>query len=84
MSCEDCTRDKTKTIINGSQACSYCEAWRMQCEAAWILKTFPTTRRSKHHPQTVRDWMDGLRAKRGEGHVAKLRAVMAALWKAKA
>lgn len=81
MTCQDCTRDKSKTLINGSQACTWCEAWRMECEAAWILKTFPTTRRSKHHPLTVRDWLEQLQRSRGAGHVARLREVMAALWR---
>ena len=82
--CTSCTRDKTKQLIGNRQACTYCEAWRMECEARWILSNYPTTRRSKHHPMTARDWLESLKAKRGEDHARQLRQVMAAIWKARA
>jgi hypothetical protein len=80
MSCDQCDRDKTQTLIDNRQVCSWCEHWRMECEARWILKTYPTTRRSKHHPQTVRDRLDAL-AGRGSNHLQQLRQVMASIYR---
>lgn len=81
MSCEQCERQKQISLIDGKQACTWCEAHRMECEARWILKTFPAHRRSKAKPQTVRDWLEGLEAVRGKNHVQRLREVMRAMWK---
>ena len=75
-----CSREKTKTLIDNRQVCTYCESWRMECEARWILKTYPTTRRSKHHPETVRDRLDAL-AGRGSSHLQQLRQVMASIYR---
>jgi len=79
--CASCTRDKTKQLINASQVCSYCEAWRMECEARWILTNYSTTRRSKTKPMTARDWLESLKAKRGEDHARQLRQVMASIYR---
>ena len=79
--CTSCTRDKTQTLINASQVCTYCEAWRMECEARWILKNYSTTRRSKTKPMTARDWLEALKAKRGEDHARQLREVMASIYR---
>ena len=54
----------------------------MECEARWVLKTFPAHRRSKAKPQTVRDWLEGLEDVRGKDHCQRLRAVMRTLWRA--
>lgn len=80
MTCSNCSRDRDKTLIDNRQVCTYCESWRMECEARWILKTYPTTRRSKHHPQTVRDRLDDL-AGRGSTHLQQLRQVMASIYR---
>lgn len=78
--CTSCTRDKTQTLINESQVCSYCEAWRMECEARWILTNYSTTRRSKTKPETARDRLESL-AGRGSKHCQALRKVMASLYR---
>jgi galactose-1-phosphate uridylyltransferase len=79
--CASCTRDKTKQLIDNRQVCGYCEAWRMECEARWILTNYSTTRRSKNKPMTARDWLESLKARRGEEHARQLREVMASLYR---
>lgn len=82
MTCEECSRDKTVTLQDGQQACTWCEAYRMECEARWILKNYPAHRRSKTKPVLIKEWLEQLQGTRGEDHVSKLRQVMRQQWKA--
>lgn len=82
MTCAECSKDKAVTLQDGNKACTYCEAYRMECEARWILRNYPAHRRSKTKPVLIKEWLERLEAVRGKSHVQQLRQVMRQQWKA--
>lgn len=36
--CSDCQREKKCPLVSGGHSCSYCERWRIECEARALLK----------------------------------------------
>lgn len=78
MSCEDCARleaGPVVTLVDGSQCCSYCELWRVECEARHILKMPSRDLR--------RDYIERIKAKRGEAAGRQLADVVLAVWEAR-
>lgn len=73
MTCQDCTRDKTVALIDGSQVCTYCEQYRHECEAKAILH-FPTLSARRHQLALVEKM-------RGEAERLRLQKTMMALFK---
>lgn len=94
MSCEACTRPDARrvTLVDGRQVCSYCEAWRHECEARHIL-AMPSLRQRRatlygefsktfdRGKWAERCTYQGIRQKRGEAEVQRLEATMRALWR---
>lgn len=37
MTCPACPRERTATLLDGRQVCTWCEAWRHECEARAVL-----------------------------------------------
>jgi len=37
LGCVRCETDEMVTLISGNKVCSYCPAWRMECEARTVL-----------------------------------------------
>ena len=75
MSCEDCARleaGPVVTLVDGRQVCSYCELWRVECEARHILKM--PSRDSR------RDYIERVKTKRGEAAGRQLAEVVMAVW----
>ena len=76
MSCEDCARIEegpVVALIDGSQVCNYCEAWRVECEARHIL-TMPSR-------ESRRGYIERVRQKRGEAAARTLADLVMAIWK---
>lgn len=73
MNCDhnECNRAHAKqglvTLIDGSQVCTYCPKWIMECEASFIL-TMPLQER--------RAMLDDREKIRGKDAVEKLKSVM--------
>ena len=59
-------------LHDGTEVSSYSEAWRMECEARWILKLPSLDER--------RAWLQSLEKRRGLAHVDQLKATMRTLW----
>jgi hypothetical protein len=59
-------------LHDGTEVSSHSEAWRMECEARWILKLPSLDER--------RAWLQGLEKRRGKTHVDQLKATMRHLW----
>jgi hypothetical protein len=70
--CTDCTRLEEKTnlvrLASGDKVCSYCERWRIECEAKHLL-SLPLSER--------RDQLDARIKQRGAKPVDELKAAMA-------
>lgn len=70
--CIDCTRLEEKTnlvrLTSGVKVCSYCELWRIECEAKHLL-SLPLSER--------RDQLDARVKNRGAKAVDELKTVMA-------
>ena len=94
MSCDHCTRPDAPRVrlVDGRQVCSWCEAWRHECEARAIL-ALPTLRKRRamlcgefektfdRGKWVTRCTFRGIRQVRGEGEVQRLEATMRALWR---
>lgn len=37
MTCDACPRERTATLADGRQVCTWCEEWRHECEARAVL-----------------------------------------------
>lgn len=73
MACTSCTRERTVALIDGSQACTFCDEWRHECEANAILN-FPTL-------AARRAQLAGVEKRRGEAERLRLQRTMMALHK---
>ncbi len=74
MTCEGCARDKTITLVDGQQCCSYCPQWMLECEARHLLGLKLWQRR---------DQLDARIKTRGEKSVNLLKAKMTEVFNAK-
>lgn len=72
MTCDGCERDKTATLMDGSQVCTWCDHWRHECEANAILH-FPTL-------AARRDQLAKVEEKRGTAERLRLQKTMMALF----
>lgn len=59
-------------LHDGTEVSSYSEAWRMECEARWILALPSLDER--------RAWLQSLEKRRGQAHVDQLKATIRTLW----
>lgn len=96
MTCDACPHsDKPRaTLVDGRQVCTWCEDWRHECEARFIL-SMPTLSARRRHLYGVRTsvmrsgkWLQvweyqGIEQKRGLDAVRQLEATMTALWRAR-
>lgn len=84
MTCTSCDRDKQITLIDGRQACTYCEHHRHECEARAVL-AMPTLRERRLYLYggVKRDGKrtPGVQGRRGEAEVRRLEKTIMALWK---
>lgn len=73
------------TLPDGTTVGSYSEAYRVYCEAKWVLDTLPVTvnRRRKSTPQiSRRDYIMAVKDKRGDAAGNELAKNVRELWKA--
>lgn len=82
------------TLVDGRQVCTWCEAWRHECEARHIL-AMPTLAQRRACLYGVREsqlksgkWVQvqvvrGIEQVRGQDAVRRLEATMLALWRAR-
>lgn len=73
------------TLPDGTQVGSYSEAYRAYCEAKWVLDTLPVTvnRRRKSTPQiSRREYIEAIKAKRGDAAGNELARNVRELWRA--
>lgn len=73
MTCPDCNHPRV-TLIDGTETCSWSEAWRAECEARMVCN-MPTL-------QARRDYLATIKVKRGESGWVKLRDLVSRVWKA--
>jgi hypothetical protein len=83
-----CTCSKTDaprvTLVDGTVACTWCPAWRHECEARHILNLPTLHQRQDYLYGTMNQFQrmaGGIRQRRGEAAVERLQATMTALWK---
>lgn len=76
MKCEkkDCSRTKNITSATGQVVCSYCEVWRNDCEARYLLSLPLSKRRSALEARSL---------KRGESSIKELKFAMLEIHNAK-
>lgn len=69
--CIDCTRREEKTnlvlLSSGDKVCTYCDLWKIECEAKHLL-AMPLTQRRQELDERVK--------RRGKQSVDELKAVM--------
>ena len=73
------------TLPDGTTVGSYSEAYRAYCEAKWVLDTLPVTvnRRRKATPQiSRRDYIEAVKARRGDAAGNELARNVRELWRA--
>ena len=73
MTCPDCDH-KRVTLIDGTQTCSWSEAWRAECEARAVCRMTTLNER--------RQYLALVQQKRGERVAAELRDLVAKVWQA--
>ena len=72
-------------LPDGTQVGSYSEAYRAYCEARWVLEHLPVTvnRRRKSTPQiSRREYIEAVKARRGDAAGNELARNVRELWKA--
>jgi hypothetical protein len=72
MTCPDCQHPRV-TLIDGTETCSWSEAWRAETEARMVCKMRSLAER--------RDYLEYAKRKRGERSYAALRDLVARVWK---
>lgn len=72
--CKECDKPRSVGLVDGRQVCSYCDAWRNECEARQLL-TMPLDAR-RHQLKQIEE-------KRGKEATNPLRETMMALWQKK-
>lgn len=71
MTCPHCDHPRV-TLVDGTETCSWSEAWRHECEARHVVK-IPTLIERRRYLLAIRD-------KRGEPAWLQLRATIEKLW----
>jgi hypothetical protein len=71
MTCPDCNHPRV-TLVDGTETCSWSEAWRFECEARSVCN-MPTLYQR-------RQYMDSVKLKRGEKTWVKFRTLVATIW----
>lgn len=75
MGCSNkCERERTKSLIDGSVVCGYCEEWRHECEARYLF-AMPLQKRREALNERLRH--------RGVKGVERLKQTILELWNAK-
>ena len=89
LACHACGRvhqgARSVTLPDGRVVGSYSEAYRAYTEAKWVFEVLPVTvnRRRKKTPQiSRREYMLGVRDRRGQAAADELAANVTKLWKA--
>ena len=72
--CKQCDKPRSVGLVDGRQVCSYCDAWRNECEARQLL-TMPLDARRRQLKQ--------IEEKRGKEATNLLRETMIVLWQKK-
>ena len=67
MRCTDSSKEESVTLVSGQKVCSYCPAWREECEARYLL-ALPLHKRREQLFVRLKS--------RGEQGVTKLKDVM--------
>lgn len=75
MTCETCPRPKTAAVADGRQVCTYCEAWRHECEARAVLALPDVDSRRKY--------LDAVGKRRGLTARNALEDTVRELWRAR-
>lgn len=73
--CDTCPRAKSAVLHDGRQVCTYCEAWRHECEARAVLDLPSIDRR--------RAYLDGVGKRRGRKAQFELEATARSIWEAR-
>lgn len=74
MKCQQCTDEKSKTLVDGQKCCSNCRAWLVECEARHLL-TLPLHKR--------REQLDARLKPRGAVAVQQLKDKMTEVFNAR-
>lgn len=74
MTCPNCDHPRA-TLMDGSETCTWSEAWRAECEARHVCN-MPTLK-------VRREYLAFVQAKRGENAWLQLRDLIAAAWNSK-
>jgi len=89
LACHACGRvhadAKTVTLPDGRTVGSYSEAYRAYCEAKWVFEVLPVVvnRKRKKTPQiSRREYMLGVRDRRGQAAANELATNVTKLWRA--
>jgi hypothetical protein len=82
MSCPDCQHSRA-TLIDGSETCTWSEAWRAQCEAIHILSIPDKVARREYlhgREEAGRLVKKGILQIRGEQACRELEALVRRVW----
>ena len=75
VTCADCPREKSKTMVDGRQVCSFCQSHRAECEARFVLAMPRRFDRQQY--------LEGVTAKRGQVAGKQFKDLVMTIWKAK-
>lgn len=75
MTCNTCPRAKAAVLHDGREVCTYCEAWRHECEARAVLDMPNIEHRRKY--------LAGVGNRRGRKAQFELETTVRAIWEAR-
>lgn len=73
MTCDTCPRPKTAVLADERRVCTWCEAWRHECEARAVL--------ALPHVEARRKYLEGVGKRRGLAARNGLEDTVRELWR---
>lgn len=74
VTCAECPREKSKTMVDGCQACDICPRHRAECEARFVLAMPRRFDRQQY--------LEGTTSRRGPVAGKELKDLVMTIWKA--
>lgn len=79
--CESCPREKSVTLLDGSTCCTWCEKYRAETEARWLLKMPSRVARRRYLDGSSEDpRRPSVLKNRGEAAVKALEGLALKIW----